>query len=354
MDKKNLFIILSIIILLLIVVIIVYPSFYNSAKKTEQPINSTVETKNNMEQIDILSNLSFFKIIVEDSSSNGLSYSEKIVTIRDNSSINELQNLIKSAEVYVSDDARGYDAPTTAICYLDDNTMCSFFVAEDNLIVFSDVNSEKTMYKLADGNNMNRFLTTLYNTNVNASSYSIFEKNGKYGVQYNNKSIVSPKYDDIALINPNIDVFGVTQDNVTTIIDKSGENPFPNLEIVELISATGGGESLWYENALKFKANDKYGLISLDGLQLLPAEYDNIKALNYEKNYLVITQNGKEIVIKLNNAGYEEVTGEFDSIKVLGADLDYTAKDEKYLNSNSTVLVGINNGVRVQYFEITE
>ena len=67
---------------------------------------------------------------------------------------------------------------------------------------------------------------------------------------------------------------------------------------------------------------------------------------------MIISQNGKEKVIKLLQSGYEEVTGEFDSIKILGADLDFTSKDEKYLYSDSTVIVGINNGVREQYFEI--
>ena len=355
MNKKNLLVFLSLIILLLVILIIAYPSFYNVPKNDTIQNDSISETRNDMEQIDILSNLSFFKILVEDTSSkDGLKYSEKVVTIRDNTSISELQKLISTAEVFVTDDARGYDAPTTVICYLDDNTVCTFFVSDSNLIVFSDVNSEKTMYKLNSDINIDKFLSTLYNTNVNASTYSIFGEAGKYGVKYNNKVVVDPIYDDVAIINPNIDVFGVTENNITTFVDKFGQNPFTNLEDVQLISGTGGGESLWYENALKFKENGKYGLIGLDGLSLLSAEYDKIEALNYVKDYLVITKNGKNKVIKLINSGFEEITGEFDSIKILGADLDYTSKDEKYLNSNSTVILGINNGIREQYFELDD
>lgn len=352
MNKKNLSVLLIIIIMLFVLGLIIYPIFYNSSSYDELE-NAVTDDKQELKQIDALSNLSFFKILIEDTTNtDGVMYSEKVVTIRDSDIISELQEMLSTAKPFVTDDARGYDTPTTALCYLDDNTMCSFFVADSNLVVFSDGDNNKTMYQLDEQYDIDSFLTTLYNTNVNSYNYSTFKQNGKFGIKYSNKIIIVPEYDDIVLINPKIDVFAVTLDNTTTFIDKTGENPYPNFENIELISGTGGGESLWYENAIKFKSDDKYGLASLDGSTLLTAEYDEIEALNYVKGYLIISQNGKEKVIKLLQSGYEEVTGEFDSIKILGADLDFTPKDEKYLNSDYTVIVGINDGIREQYFEI--
>ena len=353
MDKKTLYKILGIIFMLLILGFIVYPVFYNSPDD-ELDTNTIVNEKdNNMLRIDVLSNLSFFKILVADQESeNGISYNEKFVTIRDIEIVEQLQEIISTAELYDTDDAMGYDAPTTAICYLDDNSMYSFFVADTNLVVFSDNDYNKIMYKLDSKYNIEDFLTKLYNTNINSYNYSTFMQNGKYGVKYKNKAIISAEYDNIALINPKLDVFAITQDNITSFIDKTGENPFPNFEKVQVISGTAGGESLWYENALKFEIDNKYGLISLDGSILLPAEYDEINALNYAEGYLVISQNGKEKVLKILSSGYEEVTGEFDSIKILGADIEYISKDEHYINLNSTVIVGINDGIREQYFEL--
>ena len=355
MNKKNLYTIIGIFIALFILGLMIYPIFYNSDKNENLNTNVVDNSQTSLKKIDVLSNLSFFKILVEDTTStDGPKFSEKFVTIRDEEIVKELHEILSTAELYESDDARGYDTPTTAICYLDDDTMYSFFVAEPDLIVFSDNDYNKIMYKLDPEYNIEEFLTKLYNTNVNSYNYSTFSKNGKYGVKYSNKVIINPEYDSIELINPKIDVFAVTLDNVTTFVDKYGENPFPNFTNIELISGTGGGESLWYENALRFESENKFGLASLDGSILLPAEYDKIEALNYVKDYLIVSQNGKEKVIKLLSSGYEELTGEFDSIKILGADLDYTSKESQYLTSNSTVIVGINNGIREQYFEIEE
>lgn len=355
MNKKYLFILLILIIILFFIGVLSYPIFYENKNNTIENTSVYNNTSESIKQIDALSNLSFFKILVEDTSSiEGSMYSEKIVTIRDTDTVNELQQILNSAKIYATDEARGYDTPTTAICYLDDDSMCSFFVIDSNMIVFSDVENNKTVYKLDDQYDIEKFLDSLYNVNVNAYKYSIFSKNGLYGIKYSQKNIIDAKYDNIVIINPNVDVFAVTLNGVTTFIDKYEENPFPNFDNVELISATGGGESLWYENAIKFKSDNKYGLATLDGSILTSTEYDKIEALNYVKNYLILSQNGKEQLIKLSPYGFEEITGEFDSIKILGANLNFTSKDEKYLNSKSTVVVGINNNNREQYFEISE
>ena len=347
MNKNIFYTILALIFVLFLIGVLVYPIFYNSSDNDENNYADSISVESqNLKEIDVLSNLSFFKILVaDDDSSTEHIYSEKFVTIRDSENISKLQEMIKTATHVVTDEARGYSVPTTALCYLEDNTMYSFFVIDSNMVVFCDNDSNKTVYKLDEQYDIDGFLTTLYNVNVNTQKYSTFDKNGKVGIKYNNKNIIDAKYDDIALINPNLDVFAVIENETTTFIDKYEENPFPNLENIYLLSATGGGESLWYENALKFELDGKFGLISLDGSILLPAEYDDIKALNYVKDYLIIIQNGKEKVIKLDSFGFEELTPEFDEIKILGADLDYTSKDEKYFGSNKTIIVGINNNV---------
>lgn len=355
MNKKHLFILLILIIILFFIGIIVYPVFYKYNENIIENTSVNNNTTNDIKQIDILSNLSFFKIMVKDSDSKeDFKFSDKIVTIRDNSTVKKLQKMLNSAEVYITDEPRGYDTPTTAICYLDDNSMCNFFVIDSNMIVFSDNDNNKTIYKLNEKYDIENFLNSLYNVNVNSYKYSVFNENGLYGIKYSNKTIIDAKYNDIVIINPNIDVFAVTSDNVTTFIDKYEENPFPNFNNIELLSATAGGESLWYENVIKFEVDNKYGLASLDGSILISTDYDDIKALNYVKDYIILSQNQKEKVIKLSPYGFEEITGNFDSIKILGVDLDYTNKDKSYLNSTNIVLVGINNKIREQYFQISD
>ena len=351
MDKKKLYAIIGIVFVFFILGFIIYPIFYTSSDDSTSTKNMIDESQSTLRDIDVLSNLSFFKILVADSSNDGTGYSERFVTIRDEKTVETLRKMLSSATLFESDNPRGYDSPTTAICYLEDNSMYSFFVADSNLVVFSDNDNNKTMYKLNDEYNIEEFLTKLYTTNANSYNYSVFTKNKKYGIRYSNKTIIEPQYDSITIINPKVDVFAVTLDGVTTFIDQYGENPFPNFDVIELIPATDSNQD-WYENALKFQENGKSGLAGLEGSILIPAECDNIEALNYEKNYLKISLDGREKVIKLLSSGYEDFTPEFDSIEILGINLEYDINDQDYKSSDSTVIVGINNGIREQYFEI--
>ena len=353
MDKKKLYTIIGIVFIFFILGFIVYPIFYTSPNDSGLTENVIDESQSTLKDIDVLSNLSFFKILVADSSSSdGPKYAERFVTIRNEESVEKLREMLSTATLFEPDNPRGYDSPTTAICYLEDNSMYSFFVADSNLVVFSDNNNNKTMYRLNSEYNIEEFLTKLYTTNVNSYNYSVLYKNQKYGIKYSNKTIIDPIYDSITIINPKVDVFAVTLDGITTFIDQYGENPFPNFTTVEFISGTDQNNDTWYEDVLKFQENGKYGLASLDGSVLIPAECDNIEPLNYEKNYLIISQNESERVIKLSSSGYEDFTPDFDSIEILGIDLDYDSSDQDYSSSNSTVIVGINNGIREQYFEI--
>lgn len=309
MNKKNLILLLIFIIIFFIIGVIVYPIFYNSNDDDIDMDSSLDKDSNKMMSIDILSNLNFFKILVgETDSEYGPMYSEKFVTIRSVDNIEKLREMLASAKPITIDNARGYDTPTTALCYLEDNSMYSFFVISPNVIVFSDSDYNKTIYELNSQYNIEEFLTTLYNVNVNSYKYSVYSENGKYGVRYSrSQNIIEPIYDNVTIINPNIDVFAVTKDGITTFIDKYMENPYPNFESVELVPSSITGK---YENAIKFMENDKYGLASLDGQILLPAEYDSIESSSNE-NCLVLTNDGTQTVIKLVPYGYEDISGDF-------------------------------------------
>lgn len=310
MNKKNLTLLLTILIILFIISILIYPIFYKSKDDNINSSSNLDADSNKMLSIDLLSNLSFFKILVGESDSEyGPIYSEKFVTIRSTDSIEKLHEMIASAKPITLDNPRGYDTPTTALCYLEDNSMYSFFVISPNMIVFSDSDYNKTIYELDSQYNIEEFLTTLYNVNVNSYKYSVSYKNGKYGIKYSHsQNIVDQIYDNVVIINPDVDVFAVTLNGITTFIDKYSENPYPNFENVELVPSSTNGK---YENAIKFTENNKYGLASLDGQVLLPAEYDSIECSPSDEDCLILTNNKIETVIKLVPYGYEDISGDF-------------------------------------------
>ena len=116
--------------------------------------------------------------------------------------------------------------------------------------------------------------------------------------------------------------------------------------------ASAGGESFWYEKALKYKENNKYGLMGLDGTKYTEAEFDKIEALNYREGYIVLTKNNKSKVVKLKDNGCEDFTVYYDEVGVLGADYDIKDDEIKYIGGESDYIVGVNNGKREQYYEI--
>ena len=97
MDKKNLVVLLIFIIIFFIIGIIIYPIFYNSTDDVSDKNSTSNEFTDEMMSIDLLSNLTFFKILVgENDSEYGPIYSEKFVTIRSTDSIERSRVHIRS------------------------------------------------------------------------------------------------------------------------------------------------------------------------------------------------------------------------------------------------------------------
>ena len=114
---------------------------------------------------------------------------------------------------------------------------------------------------------------------VETTYFSVIENN-KWGVIDNHgEYIIKPQYDEMIIIpNKNKDVFIIYEDvdyeNETftskVLNSKSDEilNKYSNIEPIENYN----GFETWYEqDLLKYKENDKYGLIDLKGNKVLEA-----------------------------------------------------------------------------------
>ena len=118
--------------------------------------------------------------------------------------------------------------------------------------------------------------------------YTIYE-NGKWGVIDTKANVViEPSYDEVIIIpDSSKDIFVCTYDVDYTnntykskIINKKGDELFTNYEKVEVIYNNDEANNLWYEkNILKVQKDGKYGLINLDGKEILACNYDNITSL---------------------------------------------------------------------------
>jgi len=145
--------------------------------------------------------------------------------------------------------------------------------------------------------------------------------NGKYGV-LNKKGelIVQPNYDDIVIPNPEKAVF-ICQYNYNNEIDKydcivlndKTEQLFKNYNNIEPISVTGIIGNIPYEKfVLKYKKDDKYGIVGINGNKITDAIYEEVSSVPYKEGVILIKENGKYGVI--NNKGVILIKPEYDSI----------------------------------------
>lgn len=107
----------------------------------------------------------------------------------------------------------------------------------------------------------------------------------------------------------------------TKVLNKEDKEILTGYEQVEGIMNTAGGESMWYEsNVLKFKKDEKIGLIDFSGKVVLQANYDDIKALDSVRNRLIITKENKRGLVDtagniIVDTNYDDIIGELTSSK---------------------------------------
>ena len=117
-------------------------------------------------------------------------------------------------------------------------------------------------------------------------SYFSMNNNGKWGViNSKGETIVEAKEDEMIVVpNNKKDVFVCTYDvnyddgtYNTKAINAKNEEIFTSYENIEVVSNYDNNNDIWYEsNCLKVKKDGKYGLIDLNGSEILSCVYDEI------------------------------------------------------------------------------
>lgn len=163
---------------------------------------------------------------------------------------------------------------------------------------------------------------------ITSQSYFTAYKDNKWGVidaQGNN--IIDPSYKEMIIIpNSKIGVFICTYDvnyetgeYKTKVLNEKNEKIFENYEKVEAIQNKDESNNLWYEkNVLKVQKDGKYGLINLEGKELVNIEYEEIVAISGIENSYKIQKDGKYGII--DNEGKKIVEPKYTNIEILGKD----------------------------------
>lgn len=175
----------------------------------------------------------------------------------------------------------------------------------------------------------------------------------KYGViDKNGNEIIDTKYDVVQIPNPQKDVF-ICMSNynpqsgvyTTKVFNKEKEEILWNYSKVEAIKREESMDGIPYEKSvLKYKENEKYGLIDFEGNKITKPLYNNISALEYKEGMLIVDVNGKYGVI--NTAGREVIPTKFDLIE---SD-QYSMSENHNINAGFIVAKKESNGYTYGYF----
>ena len=199
--------------------------------------------------------------------------------------------------------------------------------------------------------------------------YNLILENKKYGViDEIGNIIVKPQYDIIQIPNPSKPVFICMHDyNVNLqqyeidVFNENGQKILTEYESVQALPTESTWDGIPFEKSvLKYKKNNKYGLISLENKIITKPIYDSIKAINYKEGMLLVEENAKYGAINIK--GKVIIKPEYDQItvdnyynsetmyKASGFIVKKKAEDSYkygYINSNGKVLLD------TQYTEIS-
>ncbi len=162
---------------------------------------------------------------------------------------------------------------------------------------------------------------------VETIKYFALYTNDKWGViNSKGEEIIPASYDEMVVIpDENKGIFIVTYDvdyekeeYKTKVLNEKGEEILTNYNNVEAVDNYNSVDEVWYEeDVLKYKKDNKYGLIDFSGNEILPAEYDNISSIKGLERSILITKDNKVGVF--NNISKDIIIEpKYNEIKALG------------------------------------
>ena len=159
----------------------------------------------------------------------------------------------------------------------------------------------------------------------NNEYFALYAQN-KWGViNQNGEEVIFPSYQEMIVIpNKEKDVFICTYnineqtgEYKTKALNSKNEEILTGYEQIEALENIDENDNVWYEqNILRIKKNGKYGLIDLNGKEILPAEYDEITVLEGIENSIIVKKDGLVGLANDNGSIIAEPT--YSQIKNLG------------------------------------
>lgn len=192
----------------------------------------------------------------------------------------------------------------------------------------------------------------IFQEDVKEYNYFITTINGKSGViDKTGKIIINPEYDYIQIPNPSKPIFIAlfdynkdTQEYNSKVLNEKGKEILTSYKNVQAIPNNNTSSTNSYlTSILKYKQDDKYGIITIDGKTVTKPVYESIEVLEYKDEVLKVKQNDKFGLININ--GDVIIKPEYNSI----ATDSYYNQSSKYQKAGYIVNVVTEQGYRYGY-----
>ena len=181
---------------------------------------------------------------------------------------------------------------------------------------------------------------------ISGTTYFSVYSDGKWGVIDNEgKKVIDTTYDEMVIVPNNkkpvfictYDINDETGEYKTKAINEKGEEILKDFEQIEVIDNYDSKQNIWFEeNVLRVKKDGKYGLIDLNGKEIIPCEYENIYSLkSIQDNFIVVKESKLGLV---NSKGQFIINTEFSKIETLKE-----GNKDAYLVSDENGLYGVIN-----------
>ena len=162
------------------------------------------------------------------------------------------------------------------------------------------------------------------NEKVFAVGYYTIYENGKWGViDTKGNTIINPTYNDMVVVPDNTKPIFFVVENVnyedgtydTKVVNEKNETIFTGYDKVELLYNHDENNNVWYESVAKVKKDGKYGLINLEGKEVLACNKDSIEVIEGTKSVYLTSVDGQKGIV--NNTGKEIIQNKYTTISSL-------------------------------------
>lgn len=164
--------------------------------------------------------------------------------------------------------------------------------------------------------------------------YYPLEIDEKFGViKRDGTVIIDAKYDDVQIPNNDKAIFVFRNGDSYIVLNDKQEELYTKVgEVSAIAGVSSTGEKVYNNTVLKYKENNKYGLLNFDGAKLTEAVYESMESLNDKYGEILVEKDGKLGVINIK--GVVLVDCKYDYIKGDGYFKDSSYKEGGYIVGN--------------------